>query len=193
MSLTPSTMLPLGTPAPDFNLPDPTGRNVSMSDFKDKTALLVMFICNHCPYVKHINRELSQLGRDYQNRSVGMVAINANDIERYPEDAPDKMAREIASMGYVFPYVLDETQKIAQAFQAACTPEFYLFDRSRKLVYRGQFDDSRPGNSVSVTGRDLRAALEAVLAGRPVSASQSPGIGCNIKWKPGHEPRYFQR
>jgi hypothetical protein len=190
MSLTPSTMLPLGAAAPDFRLPDPQGRRVSLDDFRLQPALLIMVICNHCPYVKHIRDGLALLGRDYTSRGLGMVAINANDPERYPEDAPAAMAKAAAAAGYVFPYVIDGTQQVVKSLRAACTPEFYLFDRSRKLVYRGQFDDSRPGNGVPVTGKDLRAAIEAVLTGESVSPEQKPSVGCNIKWKPGNEPKY---
>lgn len=191
MALTPSTMLPLGTPAPDFRLPDTQGRIVSLSDFKDCPALLVIFMCNHCPYVQHIRAGLAQLARDYIPRGVGIVGINANDVERYPEDSPAKMAEEVKKAGYIFPYLFDETQEVAKAYRAACTPDFFLFDRDRRLVYRGQFDDSRPGNGIPVTGRDLRAALDALLAGKPVPANQKPSMGCNIKWKPGNEPDYF--
>jgi peroxiredoxin len=190
MALTPSTMLPLGTSAPDFRLPDTTGKTVSLADFKNASALLVMFICNHCPYVKHIRAGLAQLGRDYQARGVAVVAISANDAANYPEDAPAKMKEEARGAGYTFPYLHDATQAVAKAYRAACTPDFFLFDGARKLVYRGQFDDSRPGNGVPVTGKDLRAALDAVLAGKPAPKDQKPSIGCNIKWKPGNEPDY---
>jgi peroxiredoxin len=189
MALTPSTMLPLGTLAPAFALPDTTGRVVSRDDFRDQPALLVMFICNHCPYVKHIRTELARLGRDYGDRGVAIVAINANDVANYPEDSPARMAQEAEAAGYRFPYLFDDSQAVAQAYQAACTPDFFLFDRHRKLVYRGQLDDSRPGNRVPLTGRDLRAALDAVLKGEPVPADQKPSVGCNIKWKPGNQPR----
>ncbi|MCX8091336.1 MAG: thioredoxin family protein [Verrucomicrobiae bacterium] len=191
MALTPSTMLPLGTPAPDFRLPDTNGRIVSLSDFKDRPALLVMFICNHCPYVQHIRAGLAQLAREYAPRGVGIVGINSNDVARYPDDSPAKMAEEVKKAGYTFPYLFDETQEVAKAYRAACTPDFFLFDRDRRLVYRGQFDDSRPGNGIPVTGKDLRAALDALLAGKPVPANQKPSMGCNIKWKPGNEPDYF--
>lgn len=190
MARTPSTMLALGTTAPQFKLPDPGGKLVSMDDFGDKPALLVMFICNHCPYVKHVRDELAKLGRDYAGRGVAMVAISANDVMNYPEDSPAMMAKEAAAAGYNFPYVFDESQAVARAYRAACTPDFFLFDRDRKLVYRGQLDDSRPGNGVPVTGSDVRAALEALLAGQAVSADQKPSLGCNIKWKPGNEPEY---
>jgi peroxiredoxin len=191
MALTPSTMLTLGTTAPDFRLPDTNGKTVSLVDFKDKPALLVMFICNHCPYVKHIRTGLAQLARDYLPRGIGIVGVNSNDVANYPDDSPAKMKEEAKSAGYLFPYLYDESQAVAKAYRAACTPDIYLFDKGRKLVYRGQFDDSRPGNGIPVTGKDLRAALDAVLAGRPVSANQKASMGCNIKWKAGNEPVYF--
>ena len=191
MALTPSTMLPLGTAAPDFKLLDTQGKTVALADFKGKAALLVIFMCNHCPYVKHLRSGLAQLARDYQPRGVGIVGVNSNDVANYPEDSPAKMKEEIKAAGYLFPYLYDESQTVARAYRAACTPDLYLFDRDRKLVYRGQFDDSRPGNGVPVTGKDLRAALDAVLAGRPISADQKPSVGCNIKWKSGNEPDYF--
>ncbi len=184
MARTPSTMLPLGTPAPDFNLPDPSGRRYALADFADSKALLVMFICNHCPFVKHVRDELARLGRGYQQKGVAIVAINSNDVVNYPDDRPEKMAEEAAAAGYTFPYLYDESQDVAKAYQAACTPDFYLFDERRRLVYRGQLDDSRPSNGVPVTGKDLRSALDSVLADQPVSADQSPSLGCNIKWKP---------
>ena len=190
MALTPSTMLELATAAPDFRLPDTNGRTVSLSDFKDAPALLVMFICNHCPYVKHVRGELAKLGKDYQERGVAVVGINSNDAERYPDDGPDKMRDEARTAGYTFPYLYDETQAVARAYRAACTPDFFLFDKARRLVYRGQLDDSRPSTGRPVTGADLRAALDAVLAGRTVAADQKPSAGCNIKWKPGNEPSY---
>ncbi len=183
-------MLPLGTAAPDFRLPDTNGKTVSLADFKDKPALLVIFMCNHCPYVKHIRAGLAQLGRDYAPRGVAIVGISSNDVANYPEDSPAKMAAEVKSAGYSFPYLYDESQAIAKAYRAACTPDLFLFDRGRRLVYRGQFDDSRPGSGVPVTGKDLRAALDAVLAGKWPSTSQSPSMGCNIKWKHGNEPDY---
>jgi peroxiredoxin len=191
MAETPSTMLPLGTTAPPFNLPDPTGKRISSDDFKNAPALLVVFMCNHCPYVKHIRSKFSELAKAYQARGVGIVGINSNDFETYPDDRPEKMADEIRQQGYTFPYVYDEKQEVARAYRAACTPDFYLFDRNRSLVYRGQFDDSRPGNNRPVTGADLRAALEAVLAGQPVSGTQKASVGCNIKWKQGNTPDYF--
>ena len=191
MALTPSTMLPLGTTAPEFNLPDTNGKTVSLTDFQDKPALLVLFICNHCPYVKHIRAGLAQLARDYLPKRVAIVGINSNDVENYPDDSPARMKEEVKSAGYLFPYLYDETQAVAKAYRAACTPDIYLFDKNRKLVYRGQLDDSRPGNGIPVTGKDLRAALDAVLAGKPVSAKQKASMGCNIKWKAGNEPDYF--
>jgi peroxiredoxin len=190
MALTPSTMLPLGSKAPAFRLPDTEGKTVSLDDFRDAPALLVMFICNHCPYVKHVRDELARLAREYQAKGVAVVGISSNDAAAYPDDGPEAMAREKAAAGYTFPYLYDESQEVARAYQAACTPDLYLFDRDRKLVYRGQLDASRPGNDVPVTGRDLRAALDAVLAGRPVAEDQRPSMGCNIKWKPGNEPNY---
>jgi len=189
MAMTPSTMLPLGTPAPDFRSPDTNGKIISLSDFRGK-PVLVMFICNHCPFVKHIRAELAKIGRDYQSR-VGIVGINSNDIENYPDDSPAKMKEEVKSAGYTFPYLFDEMQTVAKKYRAACTPDFYLFDTEHRLVYRGQLDDSRPGNALPVSGKDLRAALDAVLSGKPVSQDQKPSIGCNIKWKTGNEPDYF--
>ncbi len=192
MVATNSTMLALGTKAPDFRLPDTNGKPVSLADFKDAAALVVVFICNHCPYVKHLRGGLAQLARDYQSRGVAVTGISSNDVADYPADSPAKMAEEARSAGYIFPYLYDETQEVAKAYRAACTPDFFLFDRHRQLAYRGQFDDSRPGNGLPVTGQDLRAALDAVLAGRPVPPNQKPSIGCNIKWKPGREPDYFR-
>ena len=186
-----STMLPLGTSAPDFRLPDTNGKSVSLADFKDKPALLVIFMCNHCPYVKHIRAGLAQLAGDYLPRGVAIVGINSNDVASHPEDSPAKMAEEVKLAGYGFPYLYDASQAVAKTYHAACTPDIYLFDRSRRLVYRGQFDDSRPGNGIPVTGKDLRAALDAVLAGKAPSTFQAPSIGCNIKWKHGNAPDYF--
>lgn len=191
MALTPSTMLPLGTTAPDFQLPDTNGKMVSLVDFKDAPALLVLFICNHCPYVKHIRAELAELGRDYLAKGVAIVAINSNDAVNYRDDSPEKMKQEVKSAGYIFPYLYDETQSVAKAYRAACTPDIFVFDKNLKLVYRGQLDDSRPGNDIPVTGEDLRAALDAVLAGQLIPENQTPSIGCNIKWKPGNTPEYF--
>ena len=190
MALTPSTMLALGTPAPPFRLPDPGGKLVALEDFAGAPALLVMFLCNHCPYVQHVADGIARLAREYAAKGVAAVAINANDVAKYPADAPAKMAEETRRRGYSFPYLYDESQAVAKAYRAACTPEFYLFDRDRRLVYRGQLDGSRPGNAVPVTGADLRAALDALLAGAPVPADQKPSMGCNIKWKPGREPDY---
>ncbi len=193
MARTPSTMLPLDTTAPDFKLPDTNGNLVSLSDFKGKPALLVMFICNHCPYVKHLRDTLAQLAREYQPRGIAVVGISSNDVENYPEDGPAKMAEEAKAAGYTFPYLHDASQAVAKAYRASCTPDFFLFGTDRRLVYRGQFDDSRPGNGIPVTGKDLRAALDSLLAGQPASADQKPSLGCNIKWKPGNEPEYFGR
>jgi peroxiredoxin len=186
-----STMLPLGTQAPKFRLPDTGGKPVSVSDFKGAPALVVVFMCNHCPFVKHLRAGLAQIARDYLPRRVAMVGISSNDVANYPDDSPARMAAEAKAAGYIFPYLYDETQEVAKAYRAACTPDFYLFDQDQRLVYRGQFDDSRPGNGLPVSGKDLRAALDAVLAGKPVSANQKPSIGCNIKWKAGNEPDYF--
>jgi peroxiredoxin len=184
-------MLPLGTHAPDFSLPNVDGRTVALGDFKDAKALLVIFMCNHCPFVKHVAPELTRLAKDYQPRGVAVVAINSNDAVNYPDDAPAKMAEEAKHRGYSFPYLFDETQQVAKAYRAACTPDFYLFGGSRQLVYRGQLDASRPDSGIPVTGADLRAALDAVLAGKAPSADQKPSIGCNIKWKAGNEPDYY--
>ena len=191
MAATPSTMVPLGTPAPPFSLPDTAGRTVSLDDLADAPALLVMFICNHCPFVKHVAAELAALGRQYQEKGAAVVAIMANDVDNYPDDRPEKMAAEVKARGYTFPYLHDETQEVAKAYKAACTPDFYVFDADRRLAYRGQLDDSRPGNGVPVTGTDVRAALDAVLAGKQPATEQMPSIGCNIKWKAGHAPDYF--
>ncbi len=193
-------MLKLGSPAPDFSLPDTEGNTVSLDDFKDAKALLVMFICNHCPFVVHVADELARLGNDYQPRGVAVVAISANDIETHPTDSPEKMKQEKALRGYTFAYLYDESQAVAKVYTAACTPDFFLFDAGKKLVYRGQLDDSRPtrissGNYDSqkspAHGADLRAALDALLSGQPVSDKQIPAMGCNIKWKSGNEPDYF--
>ncbi len=188
MALTPSNMLALGTPAPEFSLPDvATGHTVSLPDFAAKEALLVMFVCAHCPYVVHVQPELARLGRDYADKSAAIVAITANDIERYPQDAPAPTAAMARTAGWTFPVLYDATQAVARAYTAACTPDFFLFDRERKLVYRGQLDSSRPGSGTP-NGADLCAALDAVLAGQPVKTDQRPSIGCSIKWKPGHAP-----
>lgn len=183
MALTYSKMLELGTAAPAFSLPDTTGKKVSLSDFKQSPALLVMFICNHCPYVRHVAGAIAQLAREYQAKGVAVVAINSNDANSYPADSPAMMKEEVKRMGYTFPYLYDDTQAVAKAYRAACTPEFYLFDRQQNLAYRGRLDGSTPGNNIPPTGEDLRAALEAVLAGRPAQAEQKPSMGCNIKWK----------
>jgi peroxiredoxin len=185
-------MLALGTRAPDFHLPDTNGRLVGLADFSSAAALAVVFMCNHCPYVKHIRDGLAKFARDFQARGVAMAGINSNDAVNYPGDSPARMAEEVITAGYIFPYLYDETQATAKAYRAACTPDLYLFDRDKRLVYRGQFDDSRPGSNIPVTGKDLRAATEAVLAGKAVSSDQKASIGCNIKWKPGSEPDYFR-
>ncbi|MFA7160527.1 MAG: thioredoxin family protein [Kiritimatiellia bacterium] len=191
MALKESTMLTLGTQAPDFSLPEVvTGKTVTLNDFAKRKALLVMFICRHCPYVQHIQKELAALGRDYAGKDIGIVAISANDAASYPDDRPDSLKEMSVSLGFTFPFCHDESQETARAYTAACTPDFFLFDRERKLVYRGQLDDSRPGNAVSVTGKDLRAAIDAVLRDQPVSPAQKPSIGCNIKWKAGNKPEY---
>jgi len=184
-------MLPLGTPLPDFQLPNLDGQHVSPRQFAAAPALVVMFLCNHCPYVKHLAAALAEFGRDCAAKGVAVVAINSNDVKNYPADSPEKMAEMAKASGWTFPYLYDETQVVAKAFRAACTPDFFLFDRGRRLVYRGQFDASRPGNGVPVTGKDLRAALDAVLAGRAPGLNQAPSMGCNIKWQPGNEPDYF--
>jgi len=191
MVKTPSTMLPLGTKAPHFSLPSTDGRTVTLDDFAKAPGLLVMFICNHCPFVKHVREGLAAFGQEYQERGLGIIAINSNDVSTHPEDHPDRMREEVAAVGYTFPYLFDETQEIAKAYRAACTPDFFLFDKNRELVYRGQFDPSRPGNDIKVTGSDLRAAVDALLTGRPVPSEQIPSMGCNIKWKPGNAPDYF--
>lgn len=192
MAEVPSTMLALETEAPDFTLPEPaTGRTVTFSDFAAAPALLVMFLSNHCPFVKHVANELSAFAREYRGKGVAIVAVNANDPVRYPDDSPDKMVQEVERRGYTFPYLFDESQDTAKAYRAACTPDFFLFDRERKLVYRGQFDRSRPSLDVPVTGADVRAACDAVLAGQSPVAEQVPSVGCNIKWKAGNAPSWF--
>lgn len=191
MVLVSSTMLQLGTCAPDFDLPDVvSGNRVTLNTFSEKKALLVMFICRHCPYVKHIQLGISQLARDYAGQSVGFIAISANDPVEYPADAPESLKEMAEELGWQFPYAFDETQGVAKAYTAACTPDFFLFDGEGQLVYRGQFDDSRPGNPFPVTGKDIRAAIDAVLCDDPVNVEQKPSIGCNIKWKSGNEPLY---
>ncbi|RLA31821.1 MAG: thioredoxin family protein [Gammaproteobacteria bacterium] len=181
-----STMLALGTVAPEFSLPDPDGTLHTLADHA--TALLVMFICNHCPYVKHVRAELARLGSDYLPRDVAVYAINSNDASSYPGDSPAKMKEEAAAWGYTFPYLIDASQEVARAYHAVCTPDFFVFDASKNLVYRGQLDASRPSNDIAVTGVDIRSALDAVLNGAEVSAEQVPSIGCSIKWKPGNGP-----
>jgi peroxiredoxin len=189
MSRTESTMLPLGTKAPDFRLPDVvSGKTVSLGDFAEKRALLVMFICVHCPYVRHVRQHLAMLGGDYTDKGVGIVAVSSNDVASHPDDSPENMRQMARQLGFAFPFCYDETQETAKAYEAVCTPDFFVFDRTHRLVYRGQLDDSRPGNGAPVTGRDLRAALDAVLSDMPVSHLQRPSIGCNIKWKSGNDP-----
>lgn len=194
MALTPSTMLELGTKTPDFSLLDVnTNKRISLADLQSCPALLVMFICNHCPYVKHVRDGLALLTSEYLGKGVGIVGISSNDVASHPADGPREMAQEAIQAGYRFPYLYDETQKVAQAYHAACTPDFFLFDGEQRLVYRGQMDDSRPGNGIPVTGKDLRAAMDAVLANQSVSKDQRPSIGCNIKWRAGNEPTYFAK
>jgi peroxiredoxin len=192
MPATPSTMLDLGTTLPGFRLPDLQNIMVSPEDFTGAPAVLVAFICPHCPYVNHIRQEFSRFAADYRQRGLAIVAINSNDAIAFPEDGPAGMKGEAAEAGYSFPYLYDESQQVAQAFRAACTPDFFVFDADRRLAYRGQFDDSRPGTDVPVNGADLRAAVDAVLAGQAAADEQRPSIGCNIKWKPGNEPEYFK-
>lgn len=189
MSAVKSQMLELGTNAPSFSLPDPDGTMHSLRPGAD--AYLVMFICNHCPFVKHVREEIARIGSDYGRRNVAVYAINSNDVTSHPGDSPEKMKQESVEWGYVFPYLIDEDQSVAKSYRAACTPDLYVFDAEQKLIYRGQLDDSRPSNNVPIDGRDLRAALDAVLTGSPVNGAQKPSIGCNIKWKPGNEPEYF--
>lgn len=177
-------MLPLETAAPPFELPDVvSGKKISLEDFRDKKALLIMFICRHCPFVAHVQNELSRLGKDYAGKSLGIVAISSNDADTYPDDAPESLAAMASEVGFTFPFCYDESQDVARAYSAACTPDFFLFDQNRKLAYRGQLDDSRPGNGQPVTGRDLRDAIDALLNGEPVNPNQIPSIGCNIKWR----------
>lgn len=191
MALTPSTMLPLGTPAPDFSLPDVvSGKTISLKTFAGKKTLLVMFICRHCPYVDHVKEELARIGQDYLSRGAGIVAVSSNDAKNYPDDRPERLKDMAGKLAFSFPFCYDETQGTARAYAAACTPDFFLFDAERRLVYRGQLDDSRPGNGKPVTGRDLRAALDQVLKGKPVSKDQLPSVGCSIKWKAGNEPSF---
>lgn len=190
MVITASTMLPLGTLAPAFRLPDTEGNIVSAEDFKDAPALLVIFMCNHCPFVKHILDVMVELVKGYQTKGVAVVGINSNDVANFPDDRPEMMAKVAKEAGFTFPYLYDETQEVAKAYHAACTPDFFLFDGERMLVYRGQMDDSRPGNDLPVTGLDLIKVMDAVLAGKEVNAEQKPSMGCNIKWKQGNEPEY---
>ena len=191
MVKTASTMLELGTKAPNFSLPDVSGKTVSLADFADKPGLLVIFMCNHCPFVIHLQKDLAAFAKEYQEKGLAVVGISSNDAKAYPDDSPAKMKDKAREAGYTFPYLYDESQNVAKAYQAACTPDFFLFDKNRTLVYRGQFDDSRPQNGVSITGKDLRAAADAVLAGKPVPKEQRASIGCNIKWRAGNEPAYF--
>jgi len=191
MVKTASTMISLGTEAPNFSLTNVDGRTVSLAGFEDAPALLVMFICNHCPFVKHIAEQLALLGAEYQAKGAAVVAISSNEVSTHPEDSPEQMVHEVENRGYTFPYLYDEDQEVAKAYQAACTPDFYVFDKDQKLAYRGQLDSSRPDSGIPVTGEDLRAALDAVLSGQPASNDQKPSIGCNIKWKTGQEPEYF--
>lgn len=190
MARTASTMLELGSAAPEFRLPDVQGKTVSLKDFDGSPALLVVFMCNHCPFVKHIQHQMAELIREFQPRGLAAVGINSNDVSTHPDDAPAHMAAEAARIPYTFPYLYDETQEVAKAYRAACTPDFYLFDGNRKLVYRGQFDAARPGNDEPVTGADLRRAVAALLDGKPIDPDQKPSIGCNIKWRAGNEPEY---
>lgn len=192
MVKTASTMLPLGTVAPKFDLPDVvSGEHISLATFADSQALLLMFICQHCPFVKHVQQELAQISQDYSQQPLGIVAISANDVANYPDDSPAKLKQMAEELNFNFPLCYDETQSVSKVYTAACTPDFFLFDANQKLVYRGQLDDSRPGNNIPVTGQDLRRAIDAVLQGKVVDFEQKPSIGCNIKWKPGNEPEYF--
>ena len=192
MVMVSSTMLELGTPAPDFALPDVvSGETVSLATFADKSVLLMMFICEHCPFVKHVQDELARLGHDYRAKNVGILAISANSIQTHPQDAPEHLKAMAIALDFTFPYCYDETQAMAKAYTAACTPDFFVFDGDRKLAYRGQLANSRPGNGIPVTGKDLRAAIDTLLLGQALSPEQTPSIGCNIKWTPGNEPAYF--
>ena len=191
MVRTASTMLPLASAAPNFSLQNVDGKTVSLRDFADKPALLVIFMCNHCPFVIHLRSDLAKFAKEYQAKGLAIVGISSNDVDAYPQDGPELMKAEHKNAGYTFPYLYDGDQSVAKAYNAACTPDFFLFDQGRKLVYRGQFDDSRPKTDIPITGADLRAACDAVLAGGPITAEQKPSIGCNIKWKAGSEPKYF--
>lgn len=191
MVKTASTMLPLGTPAPEFSLLNVDSKTVSLADFADAKALVVIFMCNHCPFVKHLADALAEFGRECQAKGVAVVGISSNDVANYPDDSPEQMVHEAENRGYTFPYLYDENQSVAKAYKAACTPDFYVFDGDMKLAYRGQFDASRPGNEVPVTGEDLRKAVDAIVAGNPVPEPHMPSIGCNIKWIAGEEPEYF--
>lgn len=191
MARTLSTMLELGTTAPQFSLPGTDGKLINRDDFKGAKGLLVIFMCNHCPYVIHIRQALAEFAKEYQAKGLAIAGINSNDAANYPDDAPEKMGPEAAAAGYTFPYLHDESQAVAKAYKAACTPDLFLFDGEMKLVYRGQFDDSRPRNEEPVTGKDLRTAVDALLASQPIAIEQKPSMGCNIKWKPGNEPDYY--
>lgn len=193
MALTPSTMLPLKTSAPDFKLPDVvSGKEISLSTVQDKKALLVVFMCRHCPFVQHIKEEIAKIGNDYKDTELGIIAISANDAEEYPDDSPSSLKEMAEELSFSFPFCYDETQEVAKAYTAACTPDIFLFDKDRKLVYRGQLDDSRPGNKIPITGKDVRVAIDAILNNKPVNTNQKPSMGCNIKWKKGNEPSYFK-
>lgn len=193
MVLTPSMMLALGTKAPDFELPDVvSGATISLNNFKNQKMLLVMFICRHCPYVQHVKYELARFGKDFANTDLGIIAISSNDVKQYPEDAPEKLREMSQDLGFTFPFCYDGSQEVAKTYTAACTPDFFLFDQKRELVYRGQLDDSRPDTGIPVTGQDLRTAIDSVLSGIPISGEQKPSIGCNIKWIQGNEPIYFR-
>ncbi|WP_035989996.1 thioredoxin family protein [Leptolyngbya sp. KIOST-1] len=192
MAMVESTMLPLGTAAPPFELTDVvSGETITLGTFADAPALLVMFICRHCPFVKHVEQELARIGQDYGPQGVGIVTISANSVQTHPQDGPEHLKAQAEALGFTFPYCFDETQAVAKAYTAACTPDFFVFDQAKTLAYRGQLDDSRPGNNLPVTGKDLRAALDAVLAAEAMPGDQKPSIGCNIKWAPGNEPDYF--
>lgn len=191
MVRTASTMLPLGTAAPHFELPNTNGDVISLDQFREHKGLVVIFMCNHCPYVKHVAPELARVSAEYMAQGIGFIGISSNDIKKHPDDSPSLMAEEAKRQGYLFPYLFDADQSVAQAYRAACTPDIFVFDSEMKLVYRGQLDDSRPKNDRPLSGADLRQALDAILEGKPVSADQKPSIGCNIKWKPGAEPDYF--